>query len=49
MQAKSQGFIRFFEKNLQYNFLFVFFFSGLIKQFLKDTFWGRLDFLIFGE
>lgn len=48
MQAKSQGFIRFFEKNLQYNFLF-FFLLGLIKQFLKDTFWGRLDFLIFGE
>ena len=48
MQAKSQGFIRFFEKNLQYNFLF-FFLSGLIKQFLKDAFWGRLDFLIFGE
>ena len=48
MQAKSQGFIRFFEKNLQYNFLF-FFLSGLIKRFLKDTFWGRLDFLIFGE
>ena len=21
---------------------------GLIKQFLKDTYWGRLDFLIFG-
>lgn len=47
MQAKSQGFIRFFEKNLQYNFFF--FLLGLIKQFLKDTFWGRLDFLIFGE
>ena len=23
--------------------------QGLIKQFLKDTFWGRLDFLIFGK
>ncbi|XP_068714052.1 uncharacterized protein [Montipora foliosa] len=23
--------------------------TGLIKQFLKDTFWGRLDFLIFGK
>ena len=22
---------------------------GLIKQFMKDTFWGRLDFLIFGK
>jgi len=23
--------------------------TGLIKQFLKDTFWSRLDFLIFGK
>ena len=24
-------------------------FIGIIKRFLKDTFWGKLDFLIFGE
>ena len=31
-------------------FLFCCFcFLGLIKQFMKDTFWGRLDFLIFGK
>ena len=32
-------------------YIFVTFFNvlGLIKQFMKDTFWGRLDFLIFGK
>ena len=32
-------------------YIFVMFLNvlGLIKQFMKDTFWGRLDFLIFGK
>ena len=35
--------------SLSYHLLFFFNVLGLIKQFMKDTFWGRLDFLIFGK
>ena len=30
-------------------FIYICYVLGLIKQFMKDTFWGRLDFLIFGK